>query len=75
MINEPKSHPKGHGDHNSERRHRENALDEALGNSFPASDPVSVEQPTPPATDRDRHRNEKFTSAPVGPHKPRPLTR
>jgi hypothetical protein len=30
-----------------ERRHQENA-------TFPASDPVSIEQPTPPAADRDR---------------------
>ena len=28
------------------RRHQEEALDEALKNTFPASDPVSVEQPT-----------------------------
>jgi hypothetical protein len=34
------------------RRHQENALDEALANTFPASDPVSIEQPTPPAVDR-----------------------
>jgi hypothetical protein len=37
-----------------ERAHQENALDEALKDTFPASDPVSVEQPTPPAADRDR---------------------
>jgi hypothetical protein len=37
-----------------ERRHQENALDEPLKDTFPASDPVSVEQPTPPAADRDR---------------------
>ena len=37
-----------------ERMHQENALDEALKDTFPASDPVSVEQPTPPAADRDR---------------------
>ena len=37
-----------------ERRHQENALDEALKDTFPASDPVAVEQPTPPAADRDR---------------------
>ena len=37
-----------------ERRQQENALDEALKDTFPASDPVSVEQPTPPAADRDR---------------------
>ena len=36
------------------RRHQENALDEALKDTFPASDPVSGEQPTPPAADRDR---------------------
>ena len=28
-----------------ERREQENALDEALKNTFPGSDPVSVEQP------------------------------
>jgi hypothetical protein len=36
-----------------ERRHQEDALDEALKDTFPASDPISVEQPTPPAADRD----------------------
>jgi hypothetical protein len=42
------------GERERERRHQENALDEALKDTFPASDPVSVEQPTPPAADRDR---------------------
>jgi len=37
-----------------ERAHQENALDEALNDTFPASDPVSIAQPTPPAADRDR---------------------
>ena len=32
-----------------ERKRHEKALDEALGNTFPASDPVSVEQPMVPA--------------------------
>jgi hypothetical protein len=36
-----------------ERKHQENALDEASKDTFPASDPVSFEQPTPPAADRD----------------------
>jgi nicotinate phosphoribosyltransferase len=36
-----------------ERRHQEDALDEALKDTFPASDPVSVVQPTPPAADRE----------------------
>ncbi len=31
-----------------ERRRHEKALDEALKNTFPASDPVSVEQPLLP---------------------------
>jgi len=35
------------------RQHQEEALDEALKNTFPASDPVSIEQPAPPAADRD----------------------
>ena len=38
------------------RKHQENALDDALKNTFPASDPVSAEQPTPPAVDRDREK-------------------
>jgi hypothetical protein len=36
------------------RGREEKALDEALKNTFPASDPVSIEQPTPPAADRKR---------------------
>ncbi|MFZ0263154.1 MAG: hypothetical protein WAL36_24715 [Pseudolabrys sp.] len=56
MIAEPKFKP--YQDDNDrdkrERRRQEEALDEALKNTFPASDPVSVEQPAPPATDRDR---------------------
>jgi hypothetical protein len=53
MIAEAKRHP-ARGDEREEdaRRHLENALDEALANTFPASDPVSIEQPTPPAVDR-----------------------
>jgi hypothetical protein len=39
------------------RRHQEDALDEALANTFPASDPVSIEQPTPPAVDRRAARS------------------
>jgi hypothetical protein len=31
-----------------ERARQEEALDDALENTFPASDPVSVEQPAPP---------------------------
>lgn len=35
------------------REHLEEALDDALKNTFPASDPVSIEQPTPPAAGHD----------------------
>jgi hypothetical protein len=35
------------------RRHQEEALDDALENTFPASDPVSIEQPKPPGADHD----------------------
>jgi hypothetical protein len=53
MIADPK--PKPHQDDRDEKRRRqEKTLDEALENTFPASDPVSVEQPAPPASDRDR---------------------
>jgi hypothetical protein len=56
MIAEPKreTHQDDKDRDKRERRHQEKALDEALKNTFPASDPVSVEQPTPPAADRDR---------------------
>jgi hypothetical protein len=57
MIDEPKRKPHQDDDDSDkrERRHQEEALDEALKNTFPASDPVSVEQPVlPAAADRDR---------------------
>jgi hypothetical protein len=38
------------------RKRQENDLDDALKNTFPASDPVSAEQQTPPAVDRDREK-------------------
>ena len=43
-----------------ERKRHEKALDEALRNTFPASDPVSVEQPMVPAVhtiDADSRRD------------------
>jgi nicotinate phosphoribosyltransferase len=52
MIADPKGKP--HQGDRDKRSRQEEALDEALKNTFPASDPVSVEQPTPPAADRDR---------------------
>ena len=35
------------------RQRQEEALDDALKNTFPASDPVSIEQPAPRAEDCD----------------------
>ena len=56
VVAEPKRNPPQDDSARDERerRHQEDALDEALKDTFPASDPVSVEQPTPPAADRDR---------------------
>jgi hypothetical protein len=45
MITDPRPkahHNEGDGD---KRRRQEEALDDALKNTFPASDPVSIEQP------------------------------
>jgi hypothetical protein len=54
MIADPKHKPhQADGDSDKHRR-QEETLDEALKNTFPASDPVSVEQPTLPAVDSDR---------------------
>ena len=53
MIAKPKhKHGQGENDRGTrEQRRREKELDEALKNTFPASDPVSVEQPMLPADD------------------------
>jgi len=53
MIAEPKRRHRQQDDEREKRCLREKALDEALKNTFPASDPVSIEQPVPPAADRD----------------------
>ncbi len=45
MTADPKRKPHQDEGDSDERRRREEALDEALKNTFPASDPVSVEQP------------------------------
>jgi hypothetical protein len=46
MIADLKRKPHQDERDGNERRRQEEALDEALKNTFPASDPVSVEQPT-----------------------------
>jgi hypothetical protein len=45
MIADPKRKPHQDDGDSDKRRRQEEALDEALENTFPASDPVSVEQP------------------------------
>jgi len=42
---------------NEQRRKQHKELDEALEDSFPASDPPAITQPTP--TPEDDHKNEK----------------
>jgi hypothetical protein len=46
MITNLKRKPHQDEGDGNKRRRQEEALDEALKNTFPASDPVSVEQPT-----------------------------
>ena len=46
MIADPKRNPCQDNGDSDKRSRQEEALDEALKNTFPASDPVSVEQPT-----------------------------
>ena len=46
MIADPKRKRYQDDGYSDKRRHQEEALDDALENTFPASDPVSVEQPT-----------------------------
>jgi hypothetical protein len=47
MMLEPKPKPQRNGGDREERERmrQEEELDEALKNTFPASDPVSIEQP------------------------------
>jgi hypothetical protein len=63
MIAKPKNKHQSETDRvNREHRRREKALDEALKNTFPASDPVSIEQPALPAGDGinfDRESNAR----------------
>jgi hypothetical protein len=48
MIVDPKRNTHQDDSDRDKRRRQEKALDEALENTFPASDPVSIEQPTTP---------------------------
>ena len=50
MMLEPKRKPDEDDRDPQERERQEEALDEALKNTFPASDPVSIEQPLKQST-------------------------
>lgn len=52
MKTDPKTKPRqgDRADAERARRHQEEALDDALKNTFPASDPVSIQPPLPPGT-------------------------
>jgi hypothetical protein len=63
MIADPKRKPRQDEGNEDRRRRQEEALDEALKNTFPASDPVSVEQPT--TTGRARPLNQRRDTARV----------
>jgi hypothetical protein len=51
MNSNPKRKPVKHDLDRLARRHQEEELDDALSNTFPASDPVSIVQPAPPKPD------------------------
>ena len=51
MTSNPKRKPGKDDRENYARRHQEEAFDDALRNTFPASDPVSIEQPAASETD------------------------
>jgi hypothetical protein len=55
LIEEPKRtrRPVNRARATRERTHPEDALDDALKDTFPASDPVSAEQSVSPSADRD----------------------
>jgi hypothetical protein len=53
MGSNRKRKPTKRDDSKLARERQEQALDDALKNTFPASDPVSIEQSTPADTDGD----------------------
>ena len=54
MKRNPKRKPGKDDGEKLARGHQEEALDDALRNTFPASDPVSIEQPAPPETNDNK---------------------
>jgi hypothetical protein len=63
MIADSKRKPHQDEGNGGKCRRQEEAIDEALKNTFPASDPVSVEQPT--TTGRPRPLNQSRDTARV----------
>jgi hypothetical protein len=65
MMADPKRKPHQDDGDSDKRRRQEEALDEALKNTFPASDPVSVEQPTTSGRARHPSRRDELTDTPT----------
>jgi hypothetical protein len=72
MKNRPKRRNKTHRRNRgharrAQRQHQEETLDDALKNTFPASDAVSIVQPVPPAADVDSvNTSNRSTTQPMG---------
>jgi hypothetical protein len=64
MIADPKRKPHQDDGDSDKRRRQEQALDEALENTFPASDPVSVEQPMASSAQRYSIATARFSVQP-----------
>ena len=69
MISKPKRKPH-QGDYDRDRRHREKMLDDALKNTFPASDPLSIVLPPPTAADRDKVETSSWAALQFRKHRP-----
>jgi len=65
MMADPKRKPHQDDGDSDKRRRQEEALDEALKNTFPASDPVSVEQPTTSGRACHSSSHDELTDTPA----------
>jgi hypothetical protein len=75
MIVKRKQEPHQYDTDRGERRRQEKALDEALKNTFPASDPISVQQPLlSAAAERKGLKEDDQARGPRLPDRPLQLT-
>ena len=70
-MNQPAMKPKGPAGKPKGRvqKKRERALDKALEESFPGSDPISVTQPAPTQPDHEEERKEVGVGSAPSPQK------